>query len=179
MSITSSPEVRRSFRRCVNSIWRASLRSERTRITEQPRSLRGIGSRSRILGTHRLKGAMSYLTPCTKSQLGTAEAPTTHCLSSPSPLFSGVMPSISRSEFARLIKHRLDTQARGGIIPISPRLMSHRALWDYAGLERPQSDILHRFFFVIRIDDQSVKASLAQVDRIELSNHHFNVTCSD
>src|SRR5439155_26980094 len=59
-SITSNSEVRSSFRRCVNSIWRASLRSGRT-YYRAPRSLCGIGSKSRILSIARQKGVTGWL----------------------------------------------------------------------------------------------------------------------
>src|SRR5204862_8096443 len=60
-SITSNSEVRSSFRRCVNSIWRAIVAKRKDSYYRAPRSLCGIGSKSRILSIARQKGVTSCL----------------------------------------------------------------------------------------------------------------------
>ena len=86
------------------------------------------------------------------------------------------MPLLSGSEFTRKIKSRLNSQNRGGAIPLTPRLLTLTELWNYARFERPQDRLGNRFFFVI---NQHVQLSLAEVDYIELLEDQFRVKCSN
>lgn len=56
---------------------------------------------------------------------------------------------LTRQEFLKAAKHRLDSQNRGGNVPVPARVFSLGALWKYAKILQPEEDIASKIKVVV------------------------------